>query len=114
CGPGEECARSDVRFCEVSPDESVTQVWGALLGTELVGVAEVHHAHSTLYIDTLGRGFEACLHDVLCFAGASFGEAMEVLLLGRRARPMLRHDQPTVRMYGEDIAADHPSVYRYR
>jgi hypothetical protein len=114
CGPGEECATSDVRFCEIYPDESVTEVWGKLLDTELVGLAKVHHAHSTLYIDTMGRYFEACLHDVLCFAGASFGEAMEVLLLGRHARPMLRPDQPTVMIYGKEIAADHPSVYRYR
>jgi hypothetical protein len=36
---------------------------------------------------------------------------MEGLLLGRRARPMLRPDQETVDLYGETFTANHPSVY---
>jgi hypothetical protein len=112
---GEECAAVDVHFCNVEPDAFITDVWGALLDTELVGVAEVHHAHGTLYIDNRGRCFGTGLdHETFWFEGASFGEAMERLLLGRLPRPMLRPDQSTVMMLGEEIAADHPSVYRYR
>ena len=115
CGPGEECATSDVCFGEIAPDEAITKVWGSLLGSELVGVAEAHQAHETLYVDTMGRYFGASLiHDAFWFWGPTFGEAMERLLLGRRPRPMLRPDQPTVTMYGEEIAAGHPSVYSYR
>jgi hypothetical protein len=114
-GPGEECAAVDVHFCEVEPDAFIADVWSALLDTELVGVAEVHHAHGTLYIDNQGRCFGTGLdHDVFWFEGASFGEAMKRLLLGRPPRPMLRPNQSTVMMFGEEIAASHPSVYRYR
>jgi hypothetical protein len=55
CGSGEECATSDVRFFEVAPDESITEVGAGLLDTNLVGVADVHHAHAALYVDTQRR-----------------------------------------------------------
>jgi len=113
-GPGKDCAASDVHFSEAYPEELITDVWGLLLNTELVKVGDVCSAHAALYIDAQGRYFEAGpVHD-LAFAGASFGEAMEKLLLGHRLRPMLSPDQLTVMMYGEEIPADHPSVYRYR
>jgi hypothetical protein len=38
---------------------------------------------------------------------------MERLLLGRRSQPMLRPDQQSVVMYGEEFTADHPGVYRF-
>lgn len=113
-GAGEECATSDVCFGEVYPNEDITRVWGSLLGSELIGVAEVHHAHEALYVDIGGRYYGAStVHDAFYFYAETFGETMERLLLGRRSRPMLRPDQASVGMYGEEIAADHPSVYHY-
>jgi hypothetical protein len=108
-GPGEECARGNLAFCQLPPDEFVLDVWGKLLSTQLVGIAEVHHAHAGLYIDSSSRCFgHSVVDDGFYLVGASFGEAIERLLLGRRCRPMLRPEQTTVRHYGEDIGADDP------
>jgi hypothetical protein len=83
--------------------------------TELVGIAGVNNDHGELYVDALGRCFGAsCVHDAFFFYGESFAEAVEGILLGRRARPMLRPDQPFVTLYGEKFTAESPEVYRYR
>ena len=96
------------------PHDSI-HVWEELLATQLVGVAEVHHGHEELYVDHHGRLFGASLiHDAFYLHGASFGEAMESLLFGRRAQPMLRPDQDRVMLYGDECTADHPAIYRYR
>jgi hypothetical protein len=112
---GEECAKSDVAFRRLPPDDPILDVWGKLLCTQLVGIADVHHAHAELYVDSSGRCFTASIvDDGFYFEGASFGAAIERVLLGRRSRPMLRPDQDTVRHYGEKIRTDDPRVYRYR
>ncbi len=113
-GLGEECGTSDVVFQPLWPNDSI-RVWEELLATQLIGVAEAHHGHEELYADHHGRLFGASIiHDAFYFHGASFGEAMERLLLGRRAQPMLRPDQDNVMLYGEEFTADHPAIYRYR
>jgi hypothetical protein len=87
---GEECARSDVDFRLLWPDNAI-RVWDQLLAVYLIGVADVHHGHAQPFVDDHCRFFEASsIHDAFYFHGASFGEAMERILLGRRARPMLR------------------------
>jgi SUKH-3 immunity protein len=114
-GPGEECATSDVAFHEVLPTDSLIPLWSKLLGKPLIGVAEVHNAHGELYVDSSGGCFFLSLmDDSICFAGSSFAEAIERLLLGRRCRPMLRPDQQHVSLYGETISAGDPRVYEYR
>ena len=114
-GTGEECARSDLAFRQLCPDDPIVSTWEELLHTQLFGVADVHHAHGELYVDSSGRCFgRSCIHDAFYFEGASFAEAVERLLLGRRSRPMLRPGQETVRLYGEVFTANHPSVYQYR
>jgi hypothetical protein len=114
CGAGEECARSDIRFCPVGPSEPEISTWSGLLGTALIGIAEYHHAHGELYIDSQGRVFSLSLiHDAFSFEGDTFDEAVERLLLGRRARPMFRPDQESVMLYGERYRHEHPSVYHY-
>jgi hypothetical protein len=96
-------------------DERVRRAWEELLGTQLVGVAEAHNGHEELYVDRDSRVFGASIaHDGFCFHGASFVEAMERLLSGRRTRPMLRPDQDRVMLYGDLFTADHPAIYRYR
>jgi hypothetical protein len=108
-----ECATSDIRFGPLDNNSEV-DIWAGLLGTTLIGIAEVHHAHGELYIDSSGRCFgRSCLHEAFYFEGASFGEAVERLLLGRRARPLLRSDQESVTLYGEEFTAEHPEVYHY-
>lgn len=111
---GEECATNDLAFQELFPDESITEVWGKLLGTRLVGIAEVHHGHGELYVAADGRCFgRSCIHDAFYFEGASFAEAAERAMFGRRARPLLRPDQSSVTLYGIEFTADSPELYRY-
>jgi hypothetical protein len=104
-----------IHFCLVGPSEPDISTWNGLLGTTLIGIAEFHHAHGELYVDSAGRVFSLSLiHDAFSFEGATFDEAVERRLLGRRCRPMLRPDQESVTLYGEEFGHDHPSVYRYR
>lgn len=113
-GVGEECATSDVSFQEVSWKDARLDLWTRLLHTELVGIAEMSNEHEALYVDGNGHCYGACLiSDGFGFEGASFIEAIERRLLGRRSRPMLRPDQEVVRWYGQEIRADDPRVYRW-
>jgi hypothetical protein len=83
-GTGEECATSDVAFKHLRPEEFVLNVWGKLLATELVGIAEVQNRHAELYVDRSGRCFSySNVDDGFRFEGSSFSAAIERLLLGR-------------------------------
>jgi hypothetical protein len=111
---GAECAPDDLAFRALWPDKSITEVWGRLLGTRLIGVADMHCGHGELYVAADGRCFgQSCVHDAFYFEGTSFAEAVERALLGRRVRPMLRPDQPSVTLYGVRFTADSPELYRY-
>lgn len=113
CGPGEECATSDVAFQFVEPADEAA-VWSNLLRTVLVGIATVHHNHADLFVDSFGRYFSiSAVHDATCFEGATFGETMRRLLCGIRCRPMLRPDQQSVTVYGDEFTADSPEVFDY-
>lgn len=92
--PGIECARSDLEFGFCEADHEILSTWSELLRSRLIVVAEVHNRHGRLIVDEVGRCFGASqIHDAFYFEGQTFGEAVERLLLGRRARPMLRPDQ---------------------
>lgn len=112
---GEECAPDDLAFRELESDESITEVWARLLGSRLVGVAEMHHGHGELYVAADGRCFgRSLMHDAFYFEGGSFAEAVERAMLGRRSRPLLRPNQASVTLYGIQFTADSPEVYRYK
>ena len=101
-------------FRELHPCPAITDVWGGLLGTRLVGIADVHNAHGELYLAADGRCFgSSCMHPAFYFEGETFGEAVEGMLLGRRARPMLPPGQESVTLYGERFTATSPELYRY-
>jgi hypothetical protein len=113
-GAGQECAKTTLAFKYVESERSIA-VWADLLQVRLVGVADASHGHGELYVDDSGGYYLAsAVHDAFSFAGASFAEAMERLLLGRRSRPMLRPDQANVVLYGEAFTAADPRVYKYR
>ena len=113
CGAGEQCGTSDVAFGFVERGDEA-DVWSGLLQTMLVGIATVHHNHCDLFIDSTGRCFTISgVHDATCYEGASFGEAMRHLLRGIRCRPMLRPDQQSVMLYGDEFTADSPEVFDY-
>ena len=112
---GIECARSDLEFCFCDADHDILSTWSELLRSRLIEVAEVHNRHGWLIVDEAGRYFGASkIHDAFYFEGQTFGEAMERLLLGRKARPMLRPDQHEVDLYGATFARGHPAISDYR
>lgn len=107
--------KSDVAFGHYGSVPSEIELWSELLSSPLACIAETSRAHEELYVDGLGRHFGiSIIHDAFWFAGQTFGEAMERLLLSRRPQPMLRPGQDTIMWYGETITADHPSIYRYQ
>lgn len=116
CGPGDECARSDIAFGfdPEHQDHPAVLQWQEILGAALVNIAEVHHAHGVLLMDAGGACYGLSLvHDAFSLSGHTFGEAVQRLLLGRRARPMLRPGQASVHLYGEVFMAGHPGIYRH-
>ena len=113
-GRGIECASSDLsfQFCDEAPE--ILSTWSELLGSKLIGIAEVHRGHGLLLIDEAERCFGSSLiHDAFYFEGHSFGEALTRLLLGRKSRPMLRPDQHQVDLYGETFVRGHPAIFDY-
>ncbi len=52
------------------------------------------------------------IHDAFYFEGASFGAAMERLLLGRRSRPTLRPEQASVILYGDTYTGIIPTFQK--
>jgi SUKH-3 immunity protein len=117
CEAGEECARSDIAFgrSERLEQDSSVQAWELLLNTKLVCIAEVHHFHGALFIDSSGACYQSSqVHEAFSFEGATFGAAVERILLGRKGQPMLLPNQPSGQLYGETITAGHPSLHRYR
>ena len=111
---GIECARSDLEFSFCEVDQEILLTWGELLRSQLIEVAEVGNRHGWLIVDEAGRCFGASqIHDAFYFEGQTIGEAVERLLLGRKARPMLRPDQHRVDLYGEVFTRGHPAIFEY-
>ncbi len=112
-GAGEECARSDIEFGWPGPeDNDEIAWWEQALGTRLVCIGEVHHGHGALYVASDARCFGLSLvHDLFAFEGDSIATALVRLIRGRRSKPMLRADQTTVMMYGDDYTRDSAEVY---
>ncbi|MCE9637841.1 MAG: SUKH-3 domain-containing protein [Planctomycetes bacterium] len=89
CGPGEECARSDMVFRDLLEDASTVRTWETVLKTRLVSVASVHRGHGEMYVASDGQCYGASRNDgAFYFEGASFSEAVERRVFGRRS-PML-------------------------
>lgn len=111
---GEECGPDDLHFQECARDESYEDVWDALLGTRLIGVALVHQGHGQMYVADDGRCFgSSFVHEAFWFAGQTFGDAVERCLLGRRSQPMLAPNQASVRLYGIEYTRDSLELYRH-
>ena len=112
---GQQCAASDLAFGWLDPEDIPPPAeWEVLLGSRLVGIAEVQRGHGSLFVAADGRCFGSShVHDAFYFEGGTFAEAAEGLLLGRRARPMLRPDQASVMLYGVTYTQSSPEVYSY-
>ena len=114
-GRGETCARSDIAFfpLEHEPDDGIHE-WSRLLGTVLVGLGEVHNAHGELWMASDGRCFgRSLVHKAFYFEGEDFADAIEGLLLGRRARPLIHPDEESVTLYGDRYTRAHPDIYDF-
>lgn len=84
CGPGRDCAASDVQFWDAPNWQSAELVrrWVPELGL-LAGIASAHHEHIVVYVAADGRYYLFSVPDgKLYVGGADFSEAMERLLLG--------------------------------
>lgn len=104
-----------VTFRELYPRPEITELWGQLLGTQLIGIASEQADHGEVYMAADGRYFGSSnVHPAFYYYGATLTEALECLLLDRRALPMLRPDQSSVTLYGEVFTTDGPELYRYR
>ena len=111
---GIECATSDIAFELPDFGDTSHTKWEAALQTRLVTIALVSNEHTGLLVATDGRCFElSYMHDCLGYLGQDFAESVERLLLGIKARPMLRPDQDSVVMYGETFTRNHSALYAY-
>jgi hypothetical protein len=113
---GVECATSSLSFQELDAYFNArVQPWNSLLRTELMGIAQVEDGHGLLYVAADGRCFGMSdIHDAFYYEGCSIEEAIERMLLGYRARPMLRPDQASVTLYGDTFVAGDAALYDYR
>jgi hypothetical protein len=113
-GPGIECATSHLRFAFCDADEDYGLCWSGLLASKLIAFAETGNGHGWLFVDEGGRVFGGSqAHDAFYFEGDNFAVAAERLLLGRRARPMLKPDQEEIYIYGEKYTRGHPEVFEH-
>ena len=115
-GSGETCASNDIAFrpLTLEPDDTQISDWCGLLNTTLIGVGDVHHAHGELWLASDGRYFgRSLIHNAFYFEGATFADAMERLLLGRKSSPLIHPSQDSVTLYGDEYSRGHPDVYVY-
>lgn len=65
---GEECGLDDLAFRELCPDSSILDGWATLVGTRLVGIADIHYGHGEWYVAADGRVFgRSCVKRQLFF-----------------------------------------------
>jgi len=84
CGPGIDCATSDVEIDPSAASHLVSDLlkFEGILNARLFPLGEVHRAHGYLVIDEYGRTY--LLNDELSPFASTFDEALELLLLGKR------------------------------
>ncbi len=110
---GRSCAPSSVRFVAFTAT-GLARDWSRVLETELVGIAELDDGHGSLYVAADGRVFGMSdVHDAFFFEGATFFVAIEHLLLGERAKPMLHPDQRETTLYGVVHRRGDPALYSW-
>ena len=85
CGPGRDCARSDIKFFSSPSIQDRYNIIDVRQPADLFPIGCAHREHMELFIDSKGRIFGYGIPDgsLLCI-GESFGDAVERLLLGFR------------------------------
>ena len=108
---GIDCAASDIDFNSPAAPSEVTR-WAELLRSTLVPIAEVHNYHGLLCIASDGTCYgSSYIHDAFYLEGERFEIALERILLGKRARPMLRPEQSEVMLYGQTFLRGSAEVF---
>jgi hypothetical protein len=111
CGPGAECATSDIEFILGDWGDPLAQDWEHLLRTQFVSIAECHHGHGQLLLDAQGRLFQGGLvGPTFTFEGPTFAEGVEAVLRGRKSRPMLLPWQASTHVWGETFRSGDPRL----
>lgn len=111
-GAGVECARIALKFQPIETLDEQIMAWERTLQTTMVGFAEGGLGYEEFYADEMGRIFAInCIVDGVYLCGFSFGDAVERLLLGRRAMPLLLEGQERVPFYGEDLLRGDPRIW---
>lgn len=109
---GRRCGSIDFKLLDRCFYPKEVLEWESLLQTTLVGVGKVDHGHGEFYVASDGRCFGlSCVHDAFYFYGDSFKKYRLMMLLGKRARPMLRPEQPSVTLYGIAYTRESPETY---
>jgi hypothetical protein len=109
---GAECGTESIEFMELPQDVALVGMLSRHVGSSLIGIAEAGGGNGELYLAADGRFFgRSCIHEAYYFEGASFAEAVEKALLGRRVRPMLLPGQASVSLYGITYTAESLEVY---
>ncbi|MGR9051971.1 MAG: SUKH-3 domain-containing protein [Gammaproteobacteria bacterium] len=94
CGSGLDCTASNVRFFTQRQDQKnvVARAWQSNVGA-LNAVADAHNEHIIVFIGQDGAYYFFTDPDEKLYFGAkSFGEAMELLLLGKHFGPPIPRD----------------------
>ncbi len=104
----------EIEFQLLPPNDKVVNTWSNLLRSTVVGIGYGHSHHEKLYVDSRGRLYAASLmHDAFYLRGISLADSLHNLLIDARAKPMLRPDQRSVRLYGQEFTRNSPEVFRY-
>jgi hypothetical protein len=115
-GAGRTCAAGSIAFGPLDAgqrDETIDD-WERLLRVTLVGIGDLSDGHGELWIASDHRCFgRSLIHDAFYFEGADFGGAVENILLGHRARPLIHPSQQEVTLYGEIYTRNHPETYDF-
>ncbi|MCA9232838.1 MAG: SUKH-3 domain-containing protein [Xanthomonadales bacterium] len=113
-GPGQECGAGDIAFRDADSELGVEDEWASCLSTRLICIGGEHNEHGELFIDSKGRVFGASvIHEVFYLHGLSFWPAIENVLLGRRAKPLIHPTQEHVTLYGERYDHGDPRLFSY-
>lgn len=82
CGPGRECATSDVNIDPLLATHLAEELrgYGRRLGTQLYALGDFQHSHGYILIDEFGKSY--LLNDEMIPFAQSFADALEKLICG--------------------------------
>ena len=112
-GLGTEAPVMDIRFTNSLDYDPDAAEWEKFLNTQLVVIAEVDQERGVLLVSNDDRYFVLDNCGGFGFAGANFQVAIDVLLLGKRLKPLLRPTESSTRAYGDELLRGDARTYEY-